>query len=131
MPPRFLSVDEVTAIHASRIATYGGTLGIRDRAGLESAVAMPQAGIGDTYFHEDVFAMAAAYLYHLVAGHPFVDGNKRAGAAAAEAFLMLNGYEVPLEAGEEFEALVWGISRGEAGKAEAAVFFRLRCVAWS
>ena len=29
--------------------------------------------------HENVFAMAAAYLYHIVKNHPFLDGNKRTG----------------------------------------------------
>jgi death on curing protein len=35
--------------------------------------------------------MAAAYLFHLTKNHPFVDGNKRVGAAAAVVFLYLNG----------------------------------------
>jgi len=31
--------------------------------------------------------MAAAYLYHIVQNHPFVDGNKRVGLESALAFL--------------------------------------------
>jgi death-on-curing protein len=31
--------------------------------------------------------MAAAYLFHLVKNHPFLDGNKRVGAMAALVFL--------------------------------------------
>ncbi|MFN9372019.1 MAG: Fic family protein [Planctomycetaceae bacterium] len=42
---------------------------------LESAIAQPQAGFGGQYLHADVDEMAAAYLYHLVMNHPFVDGN--------------------------------------------------------
>ena len=34
--------------------------------------------------------MAAAYLFHIVMNHPFVDGNKRTGAAAAIIFLGIN-----------------------------------------
>ena len=34
--------------------------------------------------------MAAAYLYHLVKNHPFVDGNKRAGALSLLFFLKKN-----------------------------------------
>lgn len=30
--------------------------------------------------HEGLFAMAAAHLFHIVSNHPFVDGDKRAGA---------------------------------------------------
>jgi len=46
---------------------------------LDSAIAIPQAGFGDQYLHQDIFQMAAAYLYHIVQNHPFVDGNKRVG----------------------------------------------------
>jgi len=122
--PRFLTLTEVTAIHASRLALYGGLPGVRDPGGLESAVAMPQAGFGGAYLHEDLFAMAAAYLYHLAAGHPFVDGNKRTGVAAADMFLTLNGYDIPATAEDAFEALVWEVARGTADKARVAEFLR-------
>lgn len=35
-----------------------------------------------------------AYLFSIVMNHAFVDGNKRIGHAAAETFLVLNGYEL-------------------------------------
>ena len=35
--------------------------------------------------------MAAAYLFHIVSNHAFVDGNKRAGLLSAVIFLDLNG----------------------------------------
>jgi death on curing protein len=34
--------------------------------------------------------MAAAYLFHLVQNHPFVDGNKRTGLLSTLVFLALN-----------------------------------------
>lgn len=43
---------------------------------------MPQAGFGDQYVHEDVFEMAAAYLFHLVKNHPFADGTNLRRPAA-------------------------------------------------
>ncbi|MBI3855807.1 MAG: Fic family protein, partial [Planctomycetes bacterium] len=73
----FLSTESVQRIHEDQIQRYGGSLGIRDMGLLESAVAMPQAGSGGQYFHTDLYEMAAAYLFHLVKNHPFVDGNKR------------------------------------------------------
>jgi death-on-curing protein len=48
---------------------------------------MPQASFGGELVHEDVFAMAAAYLFHIVSNHPIVDGNKRTGLLAALVFL--------------------------------------------
>jgi death-on-curing protein len=44
--------------------------------------------------------MAAAYLFHLCQNHPFIDGNKRAGANAAITFLLLNGCEPLPTSGE-------------------------------
>jgi hypothetical protein len=43
MDPVFLSLDEILEIHAQQIERYGGASGLRDAAGLESAVATPQA----------------------------------------------------------------------------------------
>lgn len=73
----FLTLEEVIAIHEEVIRRYGGTPGIRDRGLLESAINMPQASFAETFLHEDLQGMAAAYLFHLVANHPFIDGNKR------------------------------------------------------
>lgn len=91
MAPIFLTVDEVIRIHADQVARYGGDSGLRDRGGLEAAVAMPQSGMGDAYFHADLYEMAAAYLFHLNHAHAFVDGNKRVSAVAAFVFLLVNG----------------------------------------
>jgi death-on-curing family protein len=84
----FLSLDEVLEIHQQQIERYGGSLGIRDVAGLESAVATPEATFGGEYLHTSIPAMAAAYLFHLCQNHAFIDGNKRAGANAAITFLL-------------------------------------------
>jgi death-on-curing protein len=67
--------------------------------------------------------MAAAYLFHIVQNHSFVDGNKRTGAAAAIIFLDMNGVEI--EADEEgLVDLTLRVARGQAGKSEIAEFFR-------
>jgi death on curing protein len=83
----FLSLDDILESHQNQIDTYGGGQGIRDIGLLESAIAQPEACFGGQFLHADVFEMAAAYLYHLVMNHPFVDGNKRVGLEAALIFL--------------------------------------------
>jgi len=62
----------------------GGSLGLRDLGALESAVAQPQATFEGRPLYPDVNSMAAALGYSIVANHPFIDGNKRAGHAAME-----------------------------------------------
>lgn len=83
----FLTVDEVLELHLEQIELFGGSAGARDLNLLESAVAQPSQQFGGEYLHEDVPAMAAAYLFHIVSNHPFIDGNKRTGTDAAIVFL--------------------------------------------
>jgi len=125
MPPLFLDIDRVLRTHLSLIERYGGEKGVRDIGLLHSAVAMPQASFGGEFLHKDMFEMAAAYLFHIVENHPFVDGNKRTGAAAAIIFLAMN--DVEIEADEEgLVDLTLSVARGEAGKSGIAEFFRQR-----
>ena len=90
----FLTLAEVIEIHADQIRRYGGRAGLRDLALLESALAQPEASFAGEWLHGDLYAMAAAYAYHLCQNHPFIDGNKRTGLAAALVFLELNGITV-------------------------------------
>lgn len=121
--PLFLELDEVVEIHRDQIERYGGHTGIRDIELLNSAVAMPAAGFGKNYLHTDIFEMAAAYLFHIIRNHPFMDGNKRTGAAAAVVFLLLNRKE--LHADEDiFEKMVRSVAEGKTDKAGIAEFFR-------
>lgn len=123
MEPVFLGLDEVIEIHSNQIARYGGSPGIRDIELLQSAIAMPAAGYSGDYLHADICEMAAAYLFHIIRNHPFVDGNKRTGAVAALVFLIMNGFE--LHASEDsFEAMVRLVAEGKMDKAKAASFFR-------
>jgi death-on-curing protein len=118
---RYISLDEALAIHAHQISRYGGTSGIRDRALLESALAMPKATFGGDLLHPSLAEQAAAYVFHLVKNHPFIDGNKRVGLACGLVFLRLNGLR--LMAGEdELTDLVIGIAAEHVSKAEAAVY---------
>lgn len=77
MEPVFLTLDEVLEIHAQQIELYGGSEGVRDPAGLESATATPMATFGGQYLHATIPSMASAYLFHICQNHAFVDGNKR------------------------------------------------------
>lgn len=126
--PTFLSPDEVLAIHADQIARYGGAADLRDPGLLLSAIAQPEASFGGVLLHQDVFAMAAAYLFHIVQNHPFVDGNKRTGTAAALVFLDLNGFEVDCD-GDALADLVIDVTLGTARKPEIAEFLRKHAIA--
>ena len=123
MPVRFLSLEQVLGIHRDEIDLYGGEPGVRDTGLLESALAMPAATFGGQFLHRDIFEMAAAYLFHIAKNHPFLDGNKRVGVAAANTFLILNGHELDVPQ-TEIIAFVLALAQSERTKTDAAVFVR-------
>jgi death-on-curing protein len=121
--PQFLTLDDVLESHAEQIATYGGSEGIGDPGLLMSALAQPEATFDGQHLHSDIFEMAAAYLFHIVQNHPFVDGNKRVGLEAALLFLEINGHSV--EATDEaIVDLVLRTAQGKTTKQQIAEFLR-------
>jgi death-on-curing protein len=66
--------------------------------------------------------MAAAYMFHIVQNHPFVDGNKRTGAVAALLFLELNDIVIDAPAGSIYEKTI-AVANGRADKQEISLFF--------
>src|SRR5262245_6676143 len=110
MQPTFLTLDEVLALHADLLHRYGGALGLRDVGLLQSALATPAATFGGTFLHGSVHEMAAAYLFHLVQNHPFVDGNKRVALMATIVFLELNGLHLTAEPDAVYR-LVMGVAQ--------------------
>lgn len=125
--PYFLNQSQIGRIHWDVIHIYGGSDGLRDAGLLESAIAQPSARYGGEYLHRDHFEMAAAYLFHLVSNHPFIDGNKRVGAGAAIIFLKLNGIEIEADQDGLVEITLAAAS-GKTTKPEIADFFRSRAV---
>ena len=121
--PPFLTLDEVLALHADQIRRYGGRGGVRDLALLQSAIATPKASFDGDFLHTTVFEMAAAYLFHIVQNHPFVDGNKRLGLMAALVFLALNDRGLDADP-DDLAELVIGVAAGRTTKSEVAVFMQ-------
>ena len=111
----FLSVDDVLLIHADTIDIDGGSHGVRDHGLLDAAVAMPRQQFGGEYLHEDIPAMAAAYMFHIAQNHPFFDGNKRAAVIAALSFLHVNGIE-KLPVPQDLEITTLRVAAGELNK---------------
>jgi death-on-curing protein len=121
--PIFLSLEDVLELHEDQINRYGGSLGIRDLGLLLSAIEMPKVTFAGQFLHEDVYAMSAAYLFHIVQNHPFIDGNKRAGLAAAIAFMGFNNLKMIAD-NSTLTNLVLAVAQGELGKEAIADFLR-------
>ena len=111
----FLSVEDVLLLHADTIGIDGGSPGVRDHGLLDAAVAMPRQRFDGEYLHEDIAAMAAAYLFHIAQNHPFLDGNKRSAVMAALIFLYVNGIE-KLPAPQDLEIITRQVAAGILSK---------------
>lgn len=64
--------------------------------------------------------MAAAYLFHIVKNHPFIDGNKRTGLLAALVFLDVNGIGIEHPSDALYE-LTMGVAEGRIEKRAIAM----------
>ncbi len=95
------TVDDAIATHARLIARFGGSLGIRDKGALESALARPQSG-----YYLDLIQEAAALWESLSQNHPFVDGNKRVAVTVTPAFLAVNGRQLECDDLDAFTFLI-------------------------
>jgi death-on-curing protein len=118
--PEFLVIEDVLALHRQQLDLFGGGDGLRDHGLLASAIAQPQATFDGTPLHDGLFAMATAYLFHIVSNHPFVDGNKRTGLLAALTFLQLNGVHIRHHT-EALHDLTMGVASGRIDKATVAI----------
>ena len=86
---KFLSKNNILAIHSRSVELFGGTRGVRDIGLVESAAARPQCG-----YYSGVEACACALFESLLIDHPFLDGNKRTAFGAFHSFLKINGKEL-------------------------------------
>ena len=121
--PLFLTLAEIIEIHAYQIEHFGGSDGMRSQEMLESALGIPTSTFGGAYLHPTIPDMAAAYLFHLVENHPFVDGNKRVGTMSALVFLELNEYDFDAT-DDELTAVVLQVASGKMSKDSLSMFFR-------
>lgn len=115
----FIPESVVLAIHDDQIRLYGGAYGVSDSASLDSALHMPQATFGGEFLHTTIFAMAAAYGFHLCQNHPFIDGNKRTAGMVMFTFLQLNGIE-PTASEPDYFAVMMSVASGQMSKEQLA-----------
>jgi death on curing protein len=120
--PRWLALVHILAIHSDQIKSHGGSLGLRDRGLLESALERPRNRLN--YDPDaDLPALAAAHGFGLANNHPFVDGNKRVSFQAMYLFLGLNGLRIEA-AEEEVVALILSLAAGQLDESDLASWLR-------
>jgi len=95
-----LNVDDVLLLHKMMCKTTGGASGIRDMAGLESALYHSYATFDGKDLYPTVEDKAGRQAYGIIRNHPFIDGNKRTGLFVMLVFLELNGIKLKFSQSE-------------------------------
>ena len=94
---KFLSLEEILYFHSHIVMTLQGEFAmakVLNSDQLRASVARYRQEVFGKEVHEGELSKAAALAQSLILGHPFNDGNKRAGITAACVFLMINGYQL-------------------------------------
>ena len=111
----YISLDEVLELHRRVVETSGGSMGVLNCSGLESAVEQPRMTAFGQALYPTVIEKAAALCFSLIKNHPFIDGNKRVGHAAMEVFLKRNGYEIDAIVDTQ-EEIIFGVASGDVSR---------------
>ncbi len=120
----YVSFEFVLGMHDQLIEEYGGTKGILNEGLLRSALEMPKARFSGRDLHRTIYDKTAAYLFHLIQNHPFVDGNKRTAAMTAVVFFSSNFKGGFSFFEHEYQDLILKVAQGCVSKKEIAKFFR-------
>ena len=91
----FLEKADFTLINELTIKEHGGNFVPPFNFLNESSLDYLLEAVNAELFNEEIYPSvsdkAAVYMYHLITGHVFQDGNKRTGLEAALLFLKING----------------------------------------
>ena len=117
------SQQDVLAIHAAAIARFGGLDGVRDEGMLKSALAQPFQTFGDKHSYPDPIEKACRYAFGIISGHPFLDGNKRTGAALLGTYLRVSGIDFKPDHASFLETIL-GVADGSVGYDELVRWVR-------
>ena len=101
-----ISLHETEELHKVLIEKFGGTTGLRDIGGLQSALSRPFQTFNNVDLYPSVLEKAAALIESILNNHPFIDGNKRIGYVLTLLFLMSNGYGINASQGVKYQFVI-------------------------
>lgn len=96
----WILAEDILLIHSRVIEGSGGLDGLRDRNGLEAAIAAPMQTFDGQELYPSDIEKIARLGFGLASNHAFVDGNKRISAMMTQLLLKWNGYDLTLRTGE-------------------------------
>jgi death-on-curing protein len=119
--PKWLTYDQVIAIHSRQLRRFGGAAGLRDDVLLRSAIERP---INKWHYEQsELPELAAAYAFGLAKNHAFVDGNKRIAFMSMMTFLRKNGVRFAPEQAHA-TSMIMSLAAGEVSEESLARWIR-------
>ncbi|WP_069472389.1 type II toxin-antitoxin system death-on-curing family toxin [Candidatus Marithrix sp. Canyon 246] len=112
---KLLTLEQILILHNRVIEQSGGSIGIRDKGILESALAQPYMSYDGQELYPTLIEKVSALGFSLINNHPFIDGNKRIGHAAIEVTLLMNGYEIQADVDTQ-EAIILAVAASKMGR---------------
>ena len=106
---RYLKITEILDVAERHVKNYQ----IMNESHLNYLVEVVKAKFDNIDYYPTLFQKAAAYAYNIIAGHVFLDGNKRIGMNCAILFLELNGCTINLDIDDSIIDLGLSIASGE------------------
>jgi death on curing protein len=119
--PKWLTYDQVVAIHSRQLRRFGGAAGLRDDGLLRSAIERP---VNKWHYEQsEIPELAAAYAFGLAKNHAFVDGNKRIAFMSMMTFLRKNGVRFAPEQALATK-IIMSLAAGEVSEESLARWIR-------
>ena len=111
---KYLTIKTIHRVAKEQVGNYH----LRNESQLLYLVEAVGGTLGGTEMFPTLTKKAAAYAYHIIAGHIFVDGNKRIGMTCALQFLKLNGCSLRLGIDDSIIELGLNIANGTTTEIE-------------
>ena len=121
--PEWLTAEDLERLNLRIVEGSAEPFGVLKPHELKSAPSRPRQ-----LFHydevEDVAALAVRLMMAVVWAHPFEQGNKRTGFAAAEIFLDANGWLLDIDDFEDVAELIIAAAEDQSLEGELVTHFR-------
>jgi len=99
----FLRLENIILFHEKIIKKTGGSVGIRDRGLIESALNRAFVTYDGKDLYPSIIEKISVIAQSLISNHGFIDGNKRIGIAAMLVMLKMKNVKVSYKQQELIE----------------------------
>ena len=118
--PKWLTHEQVIAIHGRQLRRFGGAAGLRDEGLLRSAIERP---LNKWHERAELPGLAAAYAFGLAKDQAFVDGNRRIAFMSMMVSLRRNGVKFAPDPAQA-TTIIMSLAAGEVSEESLARWIR-------